>query len=570
MKGNKELTSQAVISNVLLTEQKLEQNEVVRQNFYNAYKECNPYNPAVTYVPNNKVIYMGGTYQNILTCTNITPTYNLNNDNWICIASSGTGGDMYKTVYDTHNKQADIFDYVDNKANTKLDIGKDYSPNILFNGDFKLWSAKTSFAFYNAAGGAGGYTADKWYIYVGTGTTATVSKVNNGLQVVTNGATQILQFLNDDEEYLNKLVGKTVTISYKLDGMVQSHTQTFQKDPTDNRIIVITFNTGTHIFEWIKLEINDHATPFIPKSYKEELLNCSDNLGYAPNLLINGDFKVWQRGETFDRTSIAGRFYTADRWTAFRGGYNAGANVVKDGKYIKVTNPNDGNYTALGYSFEEKDITSIAGKILTLSCKIKAASNLTMRIALWYSPNGITIPGNGGFINVATKDVDLSSNWTLYQITGILPSDAKGLYVELAMEKAGQYWFEYAKLEVNDHATPIIPRSYAEELAMCQRYYERSAHINNLVGSKICIGVNPTLLSGFDFAVEKRVAPTITLYSRNGTANKVSIVDTGADVGTTVIATPVSTKTIRTIEDSGNGFSKGSGYEVNYTADAEI
>lgn len=29
----------------------------------------------------------------------------------------------------------------------------------------------------------------------------------------------------------------------------------------------------------------------------------------------------------------------------------------------------------------------------------------------------------------------------------------------------------WVKLEVNDHATPFISRSYGEELALCQRYY---------------------------------------------------------------------------------------------------
>ena len=31
---------------------------------------------------------------------------------------------------------------------------------------------------------------------------------------------------------------------------------------------------------------------------------------------------------------------------------------------------------------------------------------------------------------------------------------------------------EYVKLEMGELATPLSPRPYAEELAMCQRYYQ--------------------------------------------------------------------------------------------------
>lgn len=568
MKGNKELTSQTVISNVLLTEQNIKQNEVVRQNFYNAYKECNPYNPAVTYVPNNKVIYMGGTYQNILTCTNIPPTYNLNNDNWICIASSGTGGDMYKTVYDTHNKQADIFDYVDNKTNTKLDIGNDYRPNILFNGDFKLWSAKTNFTFYNAAGGAGGYTADKWYIYVGAGTTATVSKVNNGLQVVTNGGTQILQFLNDDMEYLNKLVGKTVTISYKLDGVVQSYTQTFQKDPTDNRIIVINFNTGTHIFEWIKLEINEHVTPFIPRSYKEELLNCSDNVGYAPNLLINGDFQVWQRGENFDHTSTAGSFYSADRWCVFREAFLPGANVSRSDNGLVSANTADGKGTSIVQSIETSTVKKLRGKTVTLSVKMKNSITGAIYLNIWCRNDTEFIPGTGATSAIAQGQFSISTSFSTVSITGTVPVNAQGIEVEISRTLGGELTVEYAKLEINDHATPFILRSYAEELTMCQRYYQiitlrPTISMNQRVGSNY-------LIPGIYFPVVMRTTPTVTIKSGVGTIGKISENVNGTDVGTNCVVYFVNPTGFVYVKSDTALPDSAYGYNYFTIADAEI
>lgn len=91
-------------------------NEKLRQEFYNAYKECKPYNETKAYVIGNKATYQGGTYQCILNCTGVSPTYNNDNDNWVCIAAKGTdgnGGDMYKSTYDITNKGIDIYNYSD-------------------------------------------------------------------------------------------------------------------------------------------------------------------------------------------------------------------------------------------------------------------------------------------------------------------------------------------------------------------------------------------------------------------------------------------------------------------------
>ena len=49
----------------------------------------------------------------------------------------------------------------------------------------------------------------------------------------------------------------------------------------------------------IKLEYGDKATPFEMPDYTTELLKCQDFKGRdeipRPNLLMNGDFKIWQR-----------------------------------------------------------------------------------------------------------------------------------------------------------------------------------------------------------------------------------------------------------------------------------
>lgn len=86
--------------------------ETIRQNFYNAYRLLEDYSSSKSYIVGNKVKYQGGTYQCIVNTTGNAPSYNTDNTWWVCIAAKGTdgaGGDMFKNVYDTGNKNADVY-----------------------------------------------------------------------------------------------------------------------------------------------------------------------------------------------------------------------------------------------------------------------------------------------------------------------------------------------------------------------------------------------------------------------------------------------------------------------------
>lgn len=65
------------------------------------YRKLEPYNPAASYVPLNKVTHGGSCYQCIQVTTGNVPT---NTTYWALIARAGEGsGDMLKEVYDTNN-----------------------------------------------------------------------------------------------------------------------------------------------------------------------------------------------------------------------------------------------------------------------------------------------------------------------------------------------------------------------------------------------------------------------------------------------------------------------------------
>ena len=74
------------------------------------------------------------------------------------------------------------------------------------------------------------------------------------------------------------------------------------------------------------------------------------------------------------------------------------------------------------------------------------------------------------------------------------------------------FYLTGVQLEVGDTATPFEHRSYGDELARCQRYYETSGGSVNAASTPngpSC--TQSTVISRhFSFAVEKRAAPTIT------------------------------------------------------------
>ena len=56
------------------------------------YTKMEIYDPTHAYVPLNKVLYQGGVYQNIIASIGISPTYNADNANWLCISPKSSDG----------------------------------------------------------------------------------------------------------------------------------------------------------------------------------------------------------------------------------------------------------------------------------------------------------------------------------------------------------------------------------------------------------------------------------------------------------------------------------------------
>jgi hypothetical protein len=222
------------------------------------------------------------------------------------------------------------------------------------------------------------------------------------------------------------------------------------------------------------------------------------------NLILNGNFDVWQRGTS----GTSG--YVADRWTT--GNVNGTTTAISqqsftvgqtdvpgEPKYYHrtvVTSASASNSLSI-FDQRIEDVRTGAGQLVTISFYAKADSNKNMSLEM------LQDFGSGGSSDVNSLGVQkfsLTSSWQKFTKTVTLPS-ISGKTVGTSSYLACNFWmdagssfnsrtdslgnqsgtFDIAQmqLELGNVATPFEHRSYGEELALCQRYFERVAEPTN-------------------------------------------------------------------------------------------
>ena len=235
------------------------------------------------------------------------------------------------------------------------------------------------------------------------------------------------------------------------------------------------------------------------------------------NMLINGDMKVSQRGNYTGATTAAADAYFLDRWKVDRNGTATMEHTTSHDipgspaicKAIKLVQTVTGN-NYLGIRQKIEDPTQYVGRTFTYSGWVRSNTSNARLECFVHGTNQSAIgpnhSGNGEW-------EFLSFTWTM---SGI-PST--NWYVDVFIDSgaygnvtitAGDY-FEATMLQLEEGkvATPFEHRSYGEELALCQRYYQRGIS-NGALG----VSLNSTLATfGFRLAVEMRTEPTVSLIS---------------------------------------------------------
>ncbi|MSS63190.1 hypothetical protein [Velocimicrobium porci] len=204
-----------------------------------------------------------------------------------------------------------------------------------------------------------------------------------------------------------------------------------------------------------------------------------------PNLLINPDFQINQRGEN----TYSSSGYTVDRW------------MIPDGislqkkVYTKLLNLS--TQEACMWVKQPFEYQKFA-HTYTLSMKIKKdRADLQCRIEIFGSSKSYS------------KESKETTDWQIITVTA---TDCRPEYVSIITDRGaaeGDFmWIEWAKLEVGSLATPFVPPDPATELLKCQRYYEK-------IDSYVVLPYADGGLSSIPFKVEKRLWPTVKLEIKN-------------------------------------------------------
>jgi len=326
------------------------------------------------------------------------------------------------------------------------------------------------------------------------------------------------------------------------------------------------------------------------------------------NLLINGGFDVWQRGTS----GTSG--YVADRWTT--GNVNGTTTAISQQSFTvgQTDVPGEPQYyhrtvvTSASASnslsiLEQRveDVRTGAGQKVTISFYAKADSSKNMSLEM------IQNFGSGGSSDVNTLGVQkfsLTSSWQKFTKTVTLPS-VSGKTIGSSSYLACNFWmdagssfdsrtdslgnqsgtFDIAlmQLEVGNVATPFEHRSFAEEMSLCKRYYQKSFDYStvpafdtseNQIGVSMAYGAVTATGGAIQLDVEMRATPTVTYYSRNvSTGNYWAMYKSSTWITTTTGNNGSRSKRIQFyVQPSGGGMTTNGAYELsgNWTAEAEL
>ena len=223
------------------------------------------------------------------------------------------------------------------------------------------------------------------------------------------------------------------------------------------------------------------------------------------NMIINGDFYVSQRGDYTSATTITNGTYYLDRCISYAG--NVGGTVQDMGGSIKHTATNS-TVGYLGLEQRIEDYSRLGGETITVSAEVKS-NHSSARIMIYDSAyrDGVHHSGGGGWEKLThtfTVNTSLSRLWVQVWIS----DSASSLNVNMT---SGDY-IEVRNFQVERGkiATPFEHRSYGEELALCQRYYQKFFDEASSTGQVILMGLNSSLGQiAWWPSVEMRARPTV-------------------------------------------------------------
>jgi hypothetical protein len=266
------------------------------------------------------------------------------------------------------------------------------------------------------------------------------------------------------------------------------------------------------------------------------------------NAIINGNMSIWQRG-TATLTNPAAVTYFVDRFMVVHslsdGTYDAICEAVTPVSGFPYSNAFKidcthietavaaGEYMGIRYAVEGYDFVPFEGNTATLSFWVKATktgiycvnfrnnandrsyvAEYTVNTTNTWEKKTITLTFNSGGTFLYTNEIGLKMFWSVFCGSTFQTTKdiwANGNYYATSSQVNGfdstdnNFSLTGVQLELGSTATEFEYRPFAEELALCQRYYE--------TGSFNWI-LYVLAFNGFGtsqpYAVTKRAVPTLT------------------------------------------------------------
>lgn len=254
-------------------------------------------------------------------------------------------------------------------------------------------------------------------------------------------------------------------------------------------------------------------------------LNAGQLAG-ARNRIINGGMAVDARnaGASQTFTAAAALAYSVDRWY----GYCTGANVTGQ----RITGATAGQFyyrftgaasvTAIGFGqrIEQLNSADLAGTTATLSVDL---ANSVLTTVTWTAYYATTADAFGTLASptrtqIATGTFTVTSTVTRYSTNISVPAAATtGIEIVLSVgaQTSGTWTIGNVQLEPGSVATPYERRSYGQELALCQRYYQVVQATTRFWAA----GTSQSTSAPLPFQTTMRSAPTAVVGTAASTTN---------------------------------------------------
>ena len=207
------------------------------------------------------------------------------------------------------------------------------------------------------------------------------------------------------------------------------------------------------------------------------------------NWIINGAMQVAQRGTSFSNPNAV---YTLDRFMARTGTSGALTVSQQSMDYGQTDVPHIQNFVRLAqttartgaFSFfwqRVEDVTRFDNTTVTISFYAKCSVDKQIKLST-YQDFGTS--GSSDVV-VDNTEFNIETSWKRFEVTMHCPSingktvnAGSHLLVEFRDETLGAFTLDITgiQLEYGKVATPFEHRSYGEELALCQRYYQKLGH----------------------------------------------------------------------------------------------